>query len=374
MTRKKIVLASVLKPIDDTRMFEKFGQSLAGDFEVHIIGYKANVPAGFPNLFFYPLFDFSSKKQKRLRSSQLFLDEIQKIKPDVLIVHAVELLPAAMWYKTLHRKVKLIYDVRENYFRNIIYQPNYKGLFKYVLAFGIRFLEILSRVFVTHYILAERNYDKEFWFARGKNTILENKYRKIPHLKTRKNLNTQSPVFIHGGTLSEVYGTLEAINFVEQLRLAGMDARLHLIGNVASENVKKRIAGLSQKNNYICATLGNPLIPHYQLMEAYLEADFALLSYKPNNSTSNCIPTKLYECLANQIPMVIQNNALWENICKPYEAALFIDFENFSAQGVINTIREKPFYTNVEGISENCIWDNREEKLLLELVLHALNK
>ncbi|MBX2842612.1 MAG: hypothetical protein KTR26_12645 [Flammeovirgaceae bacterium] len=368
MARKKIVLASVLKPIDDTRMFEKFGQSLSGNFEVHIIGYKAKVPQGFSNISFHPLYDFSRDENKRLNASSLFLQEVKKIKPDILVVHAVELLPAAIWYKLNNRKVKLIYDVRENYFKNIIFQPNYKGLSKYLLGFGIRWLEIISRLFVSHFILAEKIYNKEFWFARGKNTILENKYKNIPNLVSRKKFNLQRPVFIHGGTLSDIYGTLEAIDFVAALRKEGMDAQLHLIGNVASENVKKRIANLSQKNNYICATLGDPLIPHYKMMNAYREADFALLSYKPNNSTSNCIPTKLYECLANQIPMVIQSNPLWESICNPFKAALFIDFKHFSTLDVINKLNANSFFTNKVGIAERCIWDNREEKLLLEVI------
>ncbi len=36
--KRRIVLASVLKPVNDPRMFEKMGQSLSHHYEVHIIG------------------------------------------------------------------------------------------------------------------------------------------------------------------------------------------------------------------------------------------------------------------------------------------------------------------------------------------------
>jgi len=41
MKKQRIVLASVLKPVDDTRMFEKIGKSLSRnpDYEIFIIRY-----------------------------------------------------------------------------------------------------------------------------------------------------------------------------------------------------------------------------------------------------------------------------------------------------------------------------------------------
>ena len=46
MKKQRIVLASVLKPVDDTRMFEKIGKSLAREpkYEISIYGYPSNKP------------------------------------------------------------------------------------------------------------------------------------------------------------------------------------------------------------------------------------------------------------------------------------------------------------------------------------------
>ena len=55
MKKQRIVLASVLKPVDDTRMFEKIGKSLSDnpDFEIFIIGYPSKQPPNDPEITFF---------------------------------------------------------------------------------------------------------------------------------------------------------------------------------------------------------------------------------------------------------------------------------------------------------------------------------
>ena len=53
--KRRIVLASVLKPVNDPRMFEKMGQSLSAQYEVHIIGDSDVMASGNPSIIFHPL-------------------------------------------------------------------------------------------------------------------------------------------------------------------------------------------------------------------------------------------------------------------------------------------------------------------------------
>ena len=64
--KRRIVLASVLKPVNDPRMFEKMGQSLANQYEVHCIGYPSQVKIHSPSVSLHPLPPF-----KRLSFSRL---------------------------------------------------------------------------------------------------------------------------------------------------------------------------------------------------------------------------------------------------------------------------------------------------------------
>ncbi len=60
MEQPKLVIASVLKPVTDTRMYEKIGRSIGQTkkYEVNIIGfYRKNLPVEL-NIKFNPIFNF----------------------------------------------------------------------------------------------------------------------------------------------------------------------------------------------------------------------------------------------------------------------------------------------------------------------------
>jgi len=115
--QKKIAIASVLKPVDDTRLYEKMAVSLAdtGDFHVDIIGFRSSINPNYNNISFYPVFCFQRLHPMRLFSGLRLLKLLVKLKPDLLIITTHELLFAASLYKLLYGKA-VIYDVCENYY------------------------------------------------------------------------------------------------------------------------------------------------------------------------------------------------------------------------------------------------------------------
>ena len=168
---KKIVIASVLKPVDDVRAFWKIAQSLAktNKYEVNIIGNAGKKASGHKKIHFHP---------HRVRRNQLLwrisirykaLQQILRIKPDILIVSTHELLTIAALTRLL-LPCRVIYDVQENYQLN----ATMRGLGGRLAGILIRFKEVLSTLYVQHYWLAEECYVSELRFAR-KATIVSNK-------------------------------------------------------------------------------------------------------------------------------------------------------------------------------------------------------
>jgi len=341
----KIVLAAVLKPINDTRMFEKFAQSLAGEYEVHIIGFEAEVPDIFPQaIHFHPIFKFDRKEHSRWNASQLFLKTLDQLNPDFLIIHAVELLPAACWY-SIKKRIPLCYDVRENYWRNIIYQDHYPNLIKLPLAIGVRSLEYCSRFVVKLYFLAERNYEQEFRFSRGKSTILENKFKVLlTHLPAK--VPNEIMHFVYTGTISVIYGAKEAFELMEQLVSTGFKLKFTMLGKIADVTLGNWLAQKATQYSWFFWKGATQSIPHPAIIALLAQADSALLPYQPNKSTENCIPTKLYECLALGVPMIIQQNDLWESSCQAHQAALFIDYCQPNVHELIKQLTAMNFYPN----------------------------
>ena len=120
--KKTIVIASVLKPVDDTRMFEKFGISLSdsGNYKVVIIGYPSIVKPAYPNIDFIPLNPFKRLSIGRILAPFQVYSKLYKVKHDILIVNTHELLIVALLNRIIFGG-KIVYDIQENYYRNILF-------------------------------------------------------------------------------------------------------------------------------------------------------------------------------------------------------------------------------------------------------------
>jgi len=377
---KKIAIASVLKPVDDVRMYEKFALSIIkyfpDEYEVHIIGAASSHISHFHrvnNVFFYPLAQFDRLSKQRWKYGQVFLQHILKIKPNLLIINSPELLLPSLLIK-IYLKIPVIYDVRENYFRNLWYQPNYAFFLRFPLAVLVRVLEYLSRFWIDFYLLAEKNYEKEFSFSKGKSQVIENKYQWIMNNKqfpvknenptTRhqpKTANQQAIIFLYTGTISYIYGTHRAVRFIKKMQKYLPHSRLIIKGFCSDKKYRELLYQEVRGCNFIHWEISEIPMSHQDIIRAFAEADIALLPYLPNKSTQNCIPTKLYEYIAHRMPMIIQYNPLWQEVCNSCKAAVFTDFEQFDAEILIQELNSFPFY--YQGNTDFVWWENEEEKL-----------
>lgn len=362
MSKTKVILASILKPVDDSRTYEKIGYSLSQTkkYDVNIIGFQSkNITYVLPNITLHPAFSFNRLHISRILAPLTCLRYFIKHRPDLIIFNTHELIIASVIYKMLFG-TKLCYDVRENYYRNIKYGQGFPGLLKLFLAAYVRGKEYLSRPFIDHYFIAEKNYEREFTFTHGKSTIIQNKFHNI-YRKTR----TRSGVFnrlIFTGTLAETTGVFEAIDLAISLHKIHPKIRLKIVGRGVQKSVIKRIEKYAEKYPWISVVGGRDLVSHSQIIEAISEADLGLICYPKNKSTEGAIPTKLYEYLALQLPIVLQCNPLWEEVCAPYNASINIDYRSAQIQDLWTQIRTHKFYTLKPGAEIQ--WPSEAEKLL----------
>src|SRR5882762_5255587 len=97
MKKRRIVIASVLKPVDDTRMLDKMGRTLeaAGTYEISIIGYPSQRNPDGGSITLYPLKAFTRLSAGRFFAPLKVLLLLLKLKPEILIVNTHELLIVA---------------------------------------------------------------------------------------------------------------------------------------------------------------------------------------------------------------------------------------------------------------------------------------
>ncbi|WP_291726462.1 hypothetical protein [Bernardetia sp.] len=368
---KKIAILSVLKPVDDVRAYKKIAKSVVGNHKkITLIGFEASSFSKKnnteKNIEFIELFSQINHGNRlglwRFFAGFRVLYQLLKIKPHTIIVCAVELLPFTLLYKFFF-KTKLIYDMQENYVFNILYQENYPRFLKKPLAFLIRNFEKFSSRFIDLYLLAERCYLEEIPFLKKQNYIfLENKFLIEDDSDFERNsivpsdfLTTKNIKFLLYGSFSKTYGTVEGILFFKKLQKEffkkGIQIQLVLAGYCSDKNYSKKITELI-KNEPSISLLNNSVstpISHKILLEKIQKTDFVILPYLFNRSTQNCIPTKFYECLAYQKPMLFSKNEKWKFFLEPLHAGFSVDFESQNLENeakiVVKKIIAQQFYS-----------------------------
>lgn len=361
MSSKKIVIASVLKPVDDTRMLEKFGASLVQtpNYDVNIVGFYSKTKSSHPRIHFYPIFRLRRISLARLFAGFRFLSLLFKLSPHICIVTTAELLPAAITYKLL-KGGRLLYDVQENYYRNIIYSPHYAWGIRQIAGALVRITEHLTRWGIDHYILAEKCYSHELGFVPRNHTIVENKYQPIkpdnnPNPKARFNL-------IYSGTIALHYGIFQAIELFTNLYQLENRYRLTIVGHCAHSKTRARLRRVLAATPGITVIGLDHLVPHPQVIDQIQAADFGIIAYHPNPATAHCLPTRIYEYLGNKLPMVLPNNPQWVGLCQQFQGGISINYDDYDPKDVHSQIQEGRYYPN--GNDGDIYWYSEEKKLL----------
>ncbi len=346
---QRFLLASVLKPVDDTRMRGKVAQALLAwpRVEVHVVG-RASGRAGVNessretgHVKPHPIFSGTRLSLGRLAAQGRYWRLLRTQRPHLVIVHAPELLPLTLLWQALGRGRKFVYDIRENYALNVTTQQVYRGWRKRALAAGLRWLEGRAARRAAAVLLAEASYAGELPFLAalppGRVVVLENKYQPAPGAvlptMARPLPDPTQPVrLLFSGTISELNGVHEAIALAEALHQAWPGgATLRIVGFcqqpallAALHEVLERLA--ATRPGLVTLIGGAELVPHSHIVAEIQRAHFGLLPYRPHPSTWRCRPTKLFEYLAHGLPVLIPNNPLWLSLVQAHGAGLAVDF------------------------------------------------
>lgn len=331
----KTLILSVLKPVDDVRSYHRIALHLLPKTDQIIcVGFKGNTIPTQSNIRFIELFN-STKHANRLGLWRFWAGWkvfflLWKEKPQKIIVSAVELLPFVLLFK-LFFTFEWIYDVQENYAFNIRFQDNYPKILKHFLARCIYGFEKFASHWIDEFWLAESCYLIEMPYLQHKNyKIIANKF--VPSIDFSFVHQPQQgdtlATFLLYGSFSTTYGTLEGIDLFKKLHRLNPHLRLQLAGYCTDKAYLSTLYRLTEDYPHIEWLFdGTKPIAHSNLLAVLRASDAVILPYLPNQSTQNCIPSKFYECIAFQKPMLVSKNTMWRNFLEPLQAALFFDLD-----------------------------------------------
>lgn len=354
----------MLKPVDDTRMFEKIGATLAdsGEYEISIIGYPSTGAPVHDNITLYPLSPFGRLSFGRLLAPWRIFRKINQVKPELIIINTPELLIVAILNRIFFGR-KIIYDVLENYYRNIRFTATYPRWVRPILAFGVRAVETLSSPLVHRHLLAEKGYQHELTFTRSA-IVLQNKLPRNIALKfLRKNSLPGYSKLIFSGTLSVSTGVFDAIHLCKKLHEIDTAFSLTIIGYCSMPEVLARIRQEIKDTPYVSLKGGDTLVPHEQILKESGKADIGIIFYPPNPSTESSVPTKLFEYLALRLPVLIRHNATAHQLVSDCQAGIILD-ENPDYVKLSEQLRTSHFTPTTP---DSIFWESESQNLINSL-------
>ncbi|MFT6871955.1 MAG: hypothetical protein ACJAVN_000960 [Roseivirga sp.] len=365
MKKTKVVIASLLKPIDDTRMFEKFGLSLAetSQYEVNIIGFDSKNIKSTRDIVFHPIKPFDRLSFDRLFKPVSIYKNYIKVKPKIIIINTHDLLIVTCLYKILFGCI-IVYDIRENYAKNIQSTAVFPALLRPFIAAWVRLKEWSARPFIKHFILAESVYVKQLPFLSKNRTIIENKY--APRENEQTAYRNPDPNFIdltYTGTIGASNGIFEAIDITKKLHDLDNRIRLRIVGYCALKQDLVRLKEEIQDFDYIELNGGDHLVPHSEIVEAIQKADFGFVLKKPSNGMNDeKLLTRLFEYSANKLPILLLDNPTWVEFCDQFNAAIVLDPDYFNAEDTLQKMTAGQFYN--QGDTSTSLWATEEPKLI----------
>lgn len=351
-----IVLASVLKPKEDVRLYHKIAQSITAqmpDAKVEVWG-QGN------------LYHFKRLGWARCWANWTFFLALWRAKPTTVIVATFELLPAGVCYKWLFGG-KLGYDVQENYAFNVRYTRVFPAWLRGILAFFIRLIERCALPFVDFVWVAEACYLTEMPFLRRKAVFLPNKASEnslSPYLSPTLPTHAGKVCITYTGNVSEDYGVFQAIAWIKKWHEALPALTLNVVGHCPSETDQNRLMDITKTDSFISLHIQGEYLPHQAILEAIQKADWLLMPYILNKSVQARIPTKFYEALALGKRMLITQNKAWEDFMQDFPEAVVVWISPEKSEDEL--LKEIQAKQNIlpARYTENVFWEFEATKCL----------
>jgi glycosyltransferase involved in cell wall biosynthesis len=357
--KTKIVIASVLKPADDVRAFEKMAMTLvAAGHEVYLVGMPASTRITPHGIHFIESVPFRRLAWQRMLAPIRIAKKIRKVKPEYLIVNTHELLIVGFLNRILFG-TRILYDIQENYYRNILWTRAFPGWLRVPLATWVRFKEKVLTPFFHGIIFAEKCYTDELRFLASRAVVLENKSVLPDGFKRQPEQGKIILAFT--GTLGESTGVFDAISLADQLYEKRADIELHIIGFCAMPEVLANIMNRCAGKKYIRLVAGKMQIGHDKILDLISRAHFGIVSYPASPHTADRIPTKLFEYLSAKLPILVSDNPRWRSLTDPISAAIAVDFRDPDVDVILSEMSKREFYT---GPVDEFFWKSEAHKLV----------
>ena len=369
LEKRKIFIGTSVHHWNDPRIFYKEAVSLTKKYDVEL-----HAPAEFDfiekkgvKIFGLPSWH---KVTERKRIRKELLNRIRRSTADMFHFHDPELIFLCLYIKIFKRK-KVIYDIHEDYYTQILLKEWIPTKFiRTIIAIIYSFIEKLICNSFDLIIFAESYYKESFPQKIIDKSIDILNYPIIDEIQSISSNNEYIKI-IYTGTITEDRG---AINMIECLRVLiekDNKIKLFLVGYLKDEKIISLIETDSELSKHIVIIGKREYVDYSIINRQYLDADIGLILISSKTHYEKKLLTKFYEYMHNEIPIVISNYDKWEKFILDTECGICVDPDNpIETANAVKYLIDNPVIAKQMGkngskaVKEKYNWLTQEAKLL----------
>lgn len=305
---------SVLNPSMHPRMFHKLARSQKKlGYQVSVCAQDERKEAYFQDgIHIIPLKPFHRMSVRRLFFSFLHGRKIRSIRADAYVIHSPELLPLALYLKW-RDKVKLVYDVHEDYAQTLRAAAHYPGRVGETLAKLVRRMEKWAVKKIEAVSYAEEVYENILEVPEKRRFFLRNKFMAIRSAQKSELDIPFDRYMLYTGTLAEDWGVFRSLDLWEQINqieplnfvVAGVSPHTEVIQQIREQVVN---SGLSHR---FCLLGGTKFVPYADIRILIHNCLFGTALYAIKPYIKGKMPTKFYEYMAFDKALIFTPEEKW---------------------------------------------------------------
>lgn len=320
MAAKKICHITAVHPPFDVRIFYKECKALLNNnYSVTLIA-PATIAGKIAGINIIALPPSNNRLYRIFILSMQALWLALKQRAAVYHFHDPELLPTGVLLKLMTRQ-KVIYDVHEDYSKQMLSKEYIPLCFRQAIAFLTRVAEQLAARCFDGVVAATDDIRKNFAFHQRAVLVRNFPSRSIFHtVKAESGPERQTFTLIYAGILAKIRGITEmvtALRFVP----ANKPVNLILCGRFDPPEYETEVKGLAgyEKVEYL------GWVEPTKMPALLQKADVGLVCLLPLPNYLTALPTKMFEYMAAGLPVIVSRFPRWQEIVERNRCGLCVD-------------------------------------------------
>ncbi len=300
----------------DTRVLLKECISLyKNGYEVHLIVADGKGYENFEGVHIHDVGEPKSRLNRFFKTTKAVYEKGLELDADIYHFHDSELISKGL--KLVKKGKKVIFDTHEDLPREIMSKHYIAYFLRKPLAVLVEWYEDFAAKKFDFVITATPHIQKRF--AKLNNASMDvNNYPLLSELNTEPiDWASKKNDVCYIGNITQIRGLEQVIDAMEPLK----EVRLNLAGTFSPQSFKENLERREgwEKTNF----LGQ--INRDEVKRVLRESQVGIVTFLPSGNHTHSQPNKLFEYMAQGIPLVTSNFDLWKVIIEKVDCGICID-------------------------------------------------